>query len=55
MSGGNKSRREFMKIAAGVAGAVVLTSAAKKSRGLRSKSPDLKVRPSARAWERQGK
>ena len=32
-----------------------LTSAAKKSRGLRSKSPDLKVRPSARAWERQGK
>jgi large subunit ribosomal protein L15e len=32
-----------------------LTSAAKKSRGLRSKSPTLKVRPSQRAWERQGK
>ena len=30
MSGGNKSRIEFMKIAAGVAGAVVLTGAAKK-------------------------
>ena len=32
-----------------------LTSAAKKSRGLRSKSPNLKVRPSLRAWERRGK
>ncbi|MBX4212193.1 50S ribosomal protein L15e [Candidatus Pacearchaeota archaeon] len=32
-----------------------LTSAAKKSRGLRSKSPTLKVRPSLRAWNRQGK
>jgi len=32
-----------------------LTSAAKKSRGLRSKSPNLKVRPSLRAWNRQGK
>ncbi len=32
-----------------------LTSAAKKSRGLRSKSPKLKVRPSLRAWNRQGK
>ncbi len=32
-----------------------LTSAAKKSRGLRSKSPKMKVRPSLRAWERQGK
>ena len=32
-----------------------LTSAGKKSRGLRSKSHDLKVRPSLRAWGRQGK
>ena len=32
-----------------------LTSAAKKSRGLRSKSPNLKVRPSLRAWQRTGK
>jgi large subunit ribosomal protein L15e len=32
-----------------------LTSAAKKSRGLRSKSHNLKVRPSIRAWGRQGK
>lgn len=35
-----------------------LTSAAKKSRGLMSnkgKSPKLKVRPSLRAWNRQGK
>jgi len=32
-----------------------LTSAAKKSRGLRSKSPKLKVRPSLRARSRQGK
>jgi large subunit ribosomal protein L15e len=32
-----------------------LTSAAKKSRGLRTKSRQLKVRPSLRAWQRQGK
>lgn len=32
-----------------------LTSAAKKSRGHRSKSPNMKVRPSLRAWGRQGK
>jgi len=32
-----------------------LTSAAKKSRGLRSRSHNLKVRPSLRAWHRQGK
>jgi len=32
-----------------------LTSAAKKSRGLRSKSHKLKVRPSLRAWDRKGK
>ncbi|MBU0467171.1 MAG: 50S ribosomal protein L15e [Nanoarchaeota archaeon] len=32
-----------------------LTSAAKKSRGLRSKSPKMKVRPSLRAWGRKGK
>jgi large subunit ribosomal protein L15e len=32
-----------------------LTSAAKKSRGLRSKSKSLKVRPSLRAWHRTGK
>jgi len=31
-----------------------LTSAAKKSRGLRSKSRNLKVRPSLRAWKRHG-
>ena len=32
-----------------------LTSAARKSRGLRGKSPKKKVRPSLRAWHRQGK
>jgi large subunit ribosomal protein L15e len=32
-----------------------LTSAAKKSRGLRTKSHNMKVRPSARAWSRSGK
>ena len=32
-----------------------LTSAAKKSRGLRSKSPNMKVRPSIRARGRRGK
>ena len=32
-----------------------LTSAAKKSRGLRTKSRNLKVRPSLRAWSRMGK
>jgi len=32
-----------------------LTSAAKKSRGLRHKSPNLKVRPSLRAWKRRGR
>ncbi len=32
-----------------------LTSAAKKSRGLTSKSPKMKVRPSLRSWHRQGK
>ncbi|MCK5149990.1 50S ribosomal protein L15e, partial [Candidatus Pacearchaeota archaeon] len=32
-----------------------LTSAAKKSRGLRSKSPMSKVRPSVRAGKRRGK
>ncbi len=32
-----------------------LTSAAKKSRGLASKSHELKVRPSLRAWNRRGK
>ena len=32
-----------------------LTSAGKKSRGLRTKSHTLKVRPSLRAWNRQGK
>jgi len=32
-----------------------LTSAAKKSRGLRGKSPKKKVRPSLRAWNRRGK
>lgn len=32
-----------------------LTSAAKKSRGLRSKSRNLKVRPSLNAWQHKGK
>ncbi len=32
-----------------------LTSAGKKSRGLRSKSRNMKVRPSQRAWGRKGK
>jgi len=32
-----------------------LTSAAKKSRGLRNKGPELKVRPSLRAHNRKGK
>ncbi|MBI3334527.1 50S ribosomal protein L15e, partial [Candidatus Pacearchaeota archaeon] len=32
-----------------------LTSAGKKSRGLLHKGPGLKVRPSARAWQRRGK
>jgi large subunit ribosomal protein L15e len=32
-----------------------LTSSAKKSRGLRKKSRNLKVRPSLRAWKRKGK
>jgi len=32
-----------------------LTSAAKKSRGLRTKSHNMKVRPSGRAWNRMGK
>ena len=32
-----------------------LTSAARKSRGLRRKSHNLKVRPSLRAWGRKGK
>jgi large subunit ribosomal protein L15e len=32
-----------------------LTSAAKKSRGLRSKRDDMKVRPSLRSWNRRGK
>ncbi|MEK6889518.1 MAG: 50S ribosomal protein L15e [Nanoarchaeota archaeon] len=32
-----------------------LTSAAKKSRGLRTKSHNMKVRPSGRAWGRRGK
>ncbi|MBS3088229.1 50S ribosomal protein L15e [Candidatus Pacearchaeota archaeon] len=32
-----------------------LTSAGKKSRGLRSKSPRMKVRPSLRSWDRKGK
>ena len=32
-----------------------LTSSARKSRGLRSKSHELKVRPSQRAWNRRGK
>lgn len=32
-----------------------LTSAARKSRGLRQRSPKLKVRPSLRVWNRRGK
>jgi len=32
-----------------------LTSAGKKSRGLLSKSHEMKVRPSLRAWDRKGK
>ncbi len=32
-----------------------LTSAARKSRGLSTKSRNMKVRPSARAWNRMGK
>ena len=32
-----------------------LTSSAKKSRGLRNKSRNLKIRPSLRAWNRLGK
>jgi len=32
-----------------------LTSSAKKSRGLRNRSKNLKVRPSLRAWKRRGK
>lgn len=32
-----------------------LTSAGKKSRGLRKKSPNLKVRPSVAAWKGHGK
>ncbi len=32
-----------------------LTSAGKKSRGLRNKSPELKIRPSLRAQKRRGK
>jgi large subunit ribosomal protein L15e len=32
-----------------------LTSAARKSRGLRNKSPTLKVRPSLAAWSHLGK
>ena len=32
-----------------------LTSAGKKSRGLRNKSKNIKVRPSLRAWNRRGK
>ena len=32
-----------------------LTSAGKKSRGLSTKSHDMKVRPSLRAWNRRGK
>ena len=32
-----------------------MTSAAKKSRGLSTKSRNMKVRPSQRAWNRQGK
>jgi large subunit ribosomal protein L15e len=32
-----------------------LTSAARKSRGLRHREHNLKIRPSLRAWERTGK
>lgn len=32
-----------------------LTSAGKKSRGMSTKKPNMKVRPSLRAWNRQGK
>lgn len=32
-----------------------LTSSAKKSRGLRTKSRNMKVRPSLRSWDRKGK
>ena len=32
-----------------------LTSSGRRARGLWNKSPDLKVRPSLRAWKRQGK
>jgi len=32
-----------------------LTSSAKRARGLRSRSHELKVRPSLRAWDRQGR
>ena len=32
-----------------------LTSAARKSRGLRTKSHNMKVRPSLRSWDRRGK
>lgn len=32
-----------------------LTSAGKKSRGLRNKGKELKIRPSLRAWNRKGK
>jgi large subunit ribosomal protein L15e len=31
------------------------TSAGRKSRGLANKSPNLKIRPSARAWDRRGR
>lgn len=32
-----------------------ITSAARKSRGLRHRTPKLKIRPSLRAWNRKGK
>jgi len=32
-----------------------ITSAARKSRGLRSRSRNMKVRPSLRSWNRKGK
>lgn len=63
MSEKNKSRREFMKIAAGVAGAVVLTGAAKKLIAATAEKPvgeiermhselleALKKSPSQRKW-----
>lgn len=53
-----KSDRNFAWIYTGTHSGRVergLTSAAKKSRGMRTKSHDLKVRPSQRAWNRQGK